>query len=236
MKLGLLVCDHVRPEFLGIDGDYPDMFRRLFAGHDDVELVVYDAINGDIPADPAECDGWLTTGSRHSVNDDEPWIRRLEDFVRAAAASGTPFIGICFGHQLIAKALGGSVVRSERGWGVGLKEVEVRADLGLGSSFRILNSHQDQIELLPEGFEILGWNQHCPVAMIGFGGSLIGIQGHPEFDPAYSKALMESRRGRLIPEETVDAGLATLDDPPDSDRLAEWLVTMVRRSRGDDNG
>jgi GMP synthase (glutamine-hydrolysing) len=231
MKLGLLVCDHVRPEFRAISGDYPDMFRRLFAGNDDVELVVYDAIGGEIPADASECDAWITTGSGHSVNDDEPWIRRLEGFVRDAARAEVPFVGICFGHQLIAKALGGSVVESDRGWGVGAKEVEVRDGLGLGSSYRVLNSHQDQVASLPPGAEVLGWSEHCPVSMLGVGETMIGIQGHPEFDTDYSRALMEARRGQTIPEATVDAGLATLHDPSDSARLADWILDFVRRPR-----
>lgn len=232
MRLGLLVCDHVRPEFRGISGDYDDMFRRLFAGHEDVEVVTYDSINGELPADPSECDAWLTTGSRHSVNEDEQWIRDLEEFVRQLAADGVPFIGICFGHQLLAKALGGTVVKSETGWGVGMKVVEVRPDLGLGDSYRVLTSHQDQVEILPPGGEILGWNEHCPVSMLGVGKSMLGIQGHPEFDVTYSEALMESRRGQLIPEDTVDAGLATLDQSLDTGRLADWILRFVAEARG----
>ena len=111
-----------------------------------------------------------------------------------------PFIGICFGHQLIAKALGGTVVKSDRGWGVGVKEVEVSPDLGWGESYRVLTSHEDQVEALPPGAEILGWNEHCPVSVMGVGSTMLGIQGHPEFESAYSAALMESRRGTIIPE------------------------------------
>ncbi len=224
VKLGLLVCDHVRPEFEHISGDYPDMFRRLFAGHPEVEIVVYDVIGGDMPADPRECDAWITTGSRYSVNDDESWIRDLEQFVREVANEQVPFVGVCFGHQLIAKALGGTVVKSERGWGVGAKEVEVRGDLGLGPSYIVLTSHQDQIEDLPPGAEILGWNEHCPVSMIGVGENMIGIQGHPEFEAAYSEALMESRRGALIPEATADEGLASLDGTTNGDLLVDWIL------------
>jgi GMP synthase (glutamine-hydrolysing) len=230
MRLGLLVCDHVRPELIHLSGDYPTMFRRLFERYDDVDLVVYDAIDGEIPADPEECDAWITTGSRHSVNDDLQWIRDLEVFVREVAEAGVPFVGICFGHQLIAKALGGSVVRSDRGWGIGIKEVAVEDGLGLGTSFRILNSHQDQIERLPRGAEVLGWNEHCPVAVLGVGRSMIGIQGHPEFDVEYSRALMEMRRGNVIPEDTVDAAIGTLGEEPDSDHLADWILSFVRQS------
>lgn len=224
MRLGLLVCDHVRPEFMHVSGDYPDMFRRLFAGHPEVEIVVYDVIGGDMPADPGECDAWITTGSRHSVNDDEPWIRQLEQFVREVAKKEVPFVGVCFGHQLIAKALGGTVVKSDRGWGVGAREVEVREDLGLGPSYRVITSHQDQIDSLPPGAEILGWNEHCPISMLGVGENMIGIQGHPEFDPAYSEALMESRRGNLIPEATVEQGMSSLEGDIDGDRLVDWIL------------
>ncbi|HSJ83421.1 MAG TPA: type 1 glutamine amidotransferase [Acidimicrobiia bacterium] len=231
MRIGLLVCDHVGPELRAISGDYEDMFRRLFGDQGDVSMVTYEVIAGELPSDPGECDAWVTTGSRHSVNDDEPWIRNLEGFVREVAAAAVPFIGVCFGHQMLAKALGGSVVRSENGWGVGVKEVEVLPELGLGESYRVLTSHQDQVETIPPGGEVLGWNEHCPVSMLRVG-SMLGIQGHPEFDPAYSRALMELRRGKVIPEAIVDAGLATLGQPSDSARLAEWIMGMIRSDSG----
>jgi GMP synthase-like glutamine amidotransferase len=232
MRLGLLVCDHVLPELRQISGDYEDMFRRLFADHDDVDIVTYDMIAGELPPDPGECDAWVTTGSRHSVNDDESWIRALEEFIREVAAADVPFVGVCFGHQMLARALGGSVARSENGWGVGIKEVEVLPELGLGGSYYVLTSHQDQVESIPPGGEVLGWNEHCPVSMFRVGRRLIGIQGHPEFDPSYSRALMELRRGTVIPEPVVDAGLATLAQAPDSARLAEWIVAAIRSDTG----
>ncbi|HEY4606372.1 MAG TPA: gamma-glutamyl-gamma-aminobutyrate hydrolase family protein [Acidimicrobiia bacterium] len=230
MRVGLLVCDHVRPEFLGVSGDYDQMFHRLLAAHDDVDLVTYDVVNGEVPFDPRECDAWLTTGSRYSVNDDEQWIRDLEQFVRDVYDADIPFVGICFGHQLIAKALGGSVVKSEHGWGVGVQGVEVREDVPLDGHYRVLTSHQDQIETLPPDAETLGWNDHCPVSLMGVG-SMLGIQGHPEFSLAYSAALMEARRGALIPEEVVDAGLASLETGTDSERLADWIVRFLERAR-----
>jgi GMP synthase-like glutamine amidotransferase len=233
VRIGLLVCDHVRPEFLDISGDYEDMFRRLFADYEDVEVVAYDAINGELPGDPSEADAWLTTGSRHSVNDEEEWIRQLERFVRDVADAAVPFVGICFGHQLIAKALGGSVVKSDRGWGVGVKEVELSEDLGWGDSYRVLTSYEDQVEDLPAGAEILGWNDHCPVSVMGVGSTILGMQGHPEFESAYSQALMESRRGTLIPEATADAGLASLKDNTDGPELADWILEFVSRSAVD---
>ncbi len=231
VKIGLLVCDHVRPEFLEISGEYEDMFRRLFSHHPEVEVVAYDAIGGHLPADPNEADAWMTTGSRHSVNEDESWIRDLEAFVRETADAGVPFIGICFGHQLIAKALGGTVVKSDRGWGVGVKEVQVSGDLGWGHSYRVVTSHEDQVAALPPGGEVLGWNEHCPVSVLGVGSTMLGIQGHPEFETSYSAALMESRRGTIIPGETVDAGMRSLGEEPDGDNLADWIVEFIEKRR-----
>ncbi len=230
MRLGLLICDHVRPELRGVSGDYEAMFRRLFARHRQIQIVPYDVIAGDMPTSPGECDAWITTGSRHSVNDDEPWIRDLEAFVRRVARAEVPFVGICFGHQLIAKALGGTVVRAEQGWGVGLKEVEVKGGIGLGGPYRILTSHQDQIAGLPPGGEILGWNDHCPVSLLGVGDHMLGIQGHPEFVTEYSRASLESRRGTVISDDLVDAGLESLSSTPDSARLADWIVAFIERA------
>lgn len=240
VRLGLLVCDHVRGRYLSIAGDYPEMFTRLFARHPQVELVVYDCIGGQVPSDPHECDGWITTGSRHSVNDEEQWIRDLEEFVAKVAARGTPFVGICFGHQLIAKALGGSVVRSERGWGVGVKEIVLYRDLpwvdDRPASVKLLHSNQDQVETLPPGAVVLGSSSHCPVSMMTVGDAMFGVQGHPEFDVAFVRALLEDRRGELIPEDTAVEGLASLDQGTDSEKLSDWIVRFVETYQYPENG
>jgi GMP synthase-like glutamine amidotransferase len=207
------------------------MFRSLFQSYPDVELVPYDLTLGGFPEALGDCDGWLTTGSRHSVYDNEPWIGRFGNLVRSAAEQEQPFVGICFGHQMLAQVLGGAVRRSGRGWGVGLKEVGVNRIQGwMGgpvSTYMVLNSHADQIECLPAGAEVLGSNDHCPVSMLQIGDRLLGIQGHPEFSLAYSRALLESRRGSIIPTGDADAALASLELPPDTEMLADWIVAFL---------
>lgn len=230
MKIGLLVCDHVRTAHLDIAGDYDEMFTRLFDHRDDVELVTYDVVNGGMPDSATECDAWLTTGSRYSVNDDEQWIRDLEAFVREVAEDRVPLVGVCFGHQLIAKALGGSVVKSERGWGVGIGEVEIADGLDWATntgSYRVANIHQDQVDQLPPDAEILGWNDHCPVSMMSVGSTILGIQGHPEMGPDYVEAVVQMRRGTLIPEDVADEGLASLVNEPDTTMLADWIIGFL---------
>jgi GMP synthase (glutamine-hydrolysing) len=234
MRIGLLLCDHVSAELMGISGDYLAMFRKLFADRPGLEIVAYDAVNGEIPNGPGECDAWLTTGSRFSVNDDEAWIRRLERFVRQVAVAQVPFVGVCFGHQLLAKALGGTVVTSERGWGVGIEEVNVASGLAFMpdgiESFRVMNSHAEQIEELPNSAVVIGWNDHCPVSMMSLGSSLLGIQGHPEMDVDYSKSLIRSRRGTRIPREIADEAIASLAEGSDSRLVADFIAEFLARA------
>jgi GMP synthase-like glutamine amidotransferase len=231
LRVGLLVCDHVLPEFVDIAGDYPDMFVRLFGDYPGVELVAYDLTAGRFPDSLGECDGWITTGSKRSVYEDERWIVRFADLVRAAADEDRPFVGVCFGHQMLAHALGGRVLRSERGWGVGVKTVEVvQNEPWMGDHppvYAVLNSHADQVVEPPPGAEVLGGNDHCPVSLMRVGDHMLGIQGHPEFVPVYSRVLMEARRGVLIPDGVVDEGLRTLATPPDTARLADWIVGFL---------
>lgn len=233
LRLGLLVCDHVNPSWQAEHGDYPDMFRRLFAERPGVDVVAYDVTAGEWPGSLDDCDAWITTGSRHSVNDDEPWIEELAGFVRRAATSEAPYVGICFGHQMIAHALGGKVEPAARGWGVGVQEVRVpEPPAWLGADhYRIISSHADQIVDLPAGAAVLGGNAHCPVSLIQATDTMIGIQGHPEFTAGYAAALLHARRDGLIPAETADAALATLDGPPDTDLLSAAILRFVAACR-----
>lgn len=229
VQLGLLVCDHVSEDFVNIAGDYPDMFRRLFARHPEVEMREYDLTAGQFPDSPAECDAWITTGSRNSVYDAVPWIEDFAGFVREIAGAGSPYVGVCFGHQMIAHALGGRVERAEAGWGLGVKEVAVPVPPRWlpTSSFRILNSHADQITALPEGGVVLGGNDHCPVSLMQLGDTMIGLQGHPEFGPGYVEALARHRRGK-VPAAVADAALESLAQTPDTEVLADAIVSFLR--------
>lgn len=229
-RVGLLVCDHVSPEFLHVAGDYTDMFRRLFAPHPDIDLLIYDLPAGQFPSSPEECDGWITTGSRHSVYDGVGWIGRLEELVRAIASTDRRFVGVCFGHQMIAQALGGEVQRATAGWGVGTKEVDVLEPPPwlARNKYRILNSHADQVTRPPSGAVVLGGNDHCAISLMARGETMIGIQGHPEFVSAYSEALIRVRRGVVIPVDVGDAGLDSLEVDPDTDLLADALATFLR--------
>ncbi|HWQ36746.1 MAG TPA: amidotransferase [Blastocatellia bacterium] len=233
MKIGLLECDHVPDRYRHIAGDYRDMFAALFAAYaPQLNLRPFDVCNGDWPETTDECDGWLCTGSRCSVYDDVDWIHALKRFVQRLHAAQRPFVGICFGHQMLAEALGGRVAKASTGWGVGVHRVGVvRSEAWMQPSqpeCRLQYMHQDQVQQLPENSVVLGESAHCPVAMFRTGETMLGIQAHPEFPAAYTAALMRDRVER-IGAERVRAGLESLELPTNEELIVRWITGFLKR-------
>lgn len=221
MRIGLLECDHVDDRFRAIDGDYTDMFAALL----DVDLVPYDAVNGVLPSSPDECDGWLAGGSRFSVYDDAPWIHALSGFVRDVRDAGAPFVGICFGHQLLAHSLGGRTEKASVGWGAGAIDTWMNPTQ---SDALLLYMHHDQVIALPDGAKVLGHTDHCPIAMLRVG-PMLGVQAHPEFSVDFVGALLDARVDRIGPDATAraKASLERVGDAKDADMLGRWIVRFL---------
>lgn len=231
MKIGLLQCDHVAERFQSSAGDYPQMFGALLQQHaPNLELVPYDVCNNVWPAQLDECAGYLCTGSRWSVYDEAGWIQTLKQFVRQVAEAQKPFVGICFGHQMLAEALGGHVNKAATGWGVGVHALEITAPQAwmqpAALQCNLQYMHQDQVLRLPDQAIVLGQSAHCPAAALQIGSTLLGIQAHPEFTTAYSAALLHDRRARIGAEKT-DAALASLELPTHEAIVAQWIETFL---------
>ncbi len=232
MKIGILRADTVRPHLAEEYGEYPDMFMSLLSAQDGaVSYVVYDVEHEQYPADIHEVDAYLLTGSKSSVYDDDPWILRLTDFVRTLDAQRKKLVGICFGHQMVAHALGGEVTRSPRGWGVGVHDYTMSQlpdwHDGGEAQFQLLASHQDQVVTPAADAQVLGGSDFCESAVCQVGDHILTFQGHPEFVPGYSAALMDIRRD-TIGEDTYVAARASLDRDPQSERVARWILGFLR--------
>ena len=234
MKIGILQCDDVMDSLQPAHGNYPEMLGALLLEQDAaLEIALYPVHRGVLPAAPGECDGYITTGSRHGVNDGLAWIAALQDFVVALHAARHKLVGICFGHQMMARALGGAVEKSDKGWGVGMSFNDVLVKKPWMEPFKpsidLVVSHQDQVTRLPPGAEILASSRFCPVYMMQIGEHFLGVQGHPEFCKAYSCDLMQARRGSVIPEARVREGLASLSAEVDDRLMMRWIVRFLTR-------
>ena len=234
LSVALLECDHVDPEVRHVAGDYGDMFAHLFSTHaPEVVLDHVDVVGGAPLPDLRAHDGIVISGSRRSVDDDLPWIHDLAKLLVGAHEAEIPVIGICFGHQLIAQALGGRVDRAPVGWGVGVHRATVTAPrpwmTPSADGFDLLVSHQDQVTAVPAGGTVLATSEHAPVAAFEVG-SLLGFQGHPEFVADYADALM-ARRVERIGMEAIERARATLTRPTDHAIVARWISRFFGDAR-----
>lgn len=210
MKIGILQTGHAPDTLVGETGDYPQMFERLLAGHD-FDFATYDVEGGEMPADIHDCDGWLITGSRHGAYESHPWIAPLEALIRQIWAAKLPLVGICFGHQIIAQALGGRVEKFGGGWAVGPTEYEIEGEK------IILNAwHQDQVTALPPEARAVGSCEsgHCSSAALVYGDSIFTVQPHPEFAAPFVAGLIETRAKGVVPDPLLEAASARLGDTP----------------------
>lgn len=227
MKVAILETGRPPGELASHFGDYPAMFARMLG--DGFEIASFDVPAGQLPADPAAHGAYLITGSPAGVYDPLPWIAELAAFIRAANSS--KMVGVCFGHQAMAEALGGHVEKSDRGWGIGLHRYSIELVepwMDPVSRIAVPVSHQDQVVLQPPNTEVFASSPFAPCAALAWTDRpAISVQFHPEFTPGYAKALIEHRRDRL---PDPDAAIASLDAPNDSGRIAGWIRKFLQET------
>jgi GMP synthase-like glutamine amidotransferase len=215
MRIGILQTGDAPEELQQQHGNYSNMFVRLLGqNHADFEFEVYRVLDGQVPDDVNLNDGWLITGSRFSAYGKQPWIPALKDFIREIVDAGLPLVGICFGHQIIAEALGGRVEKSDKGWGLGLDTYTLAPGSPIDGQEQItLNIfHQDQIVKLPPGAEIYASSDFCQYAGMVIGDQVLTIQAHPEFQTEFNRQLLEVRKTSVIPEALAHTAIEALDE------------------------
>lgn len=219
MNLAILETGKPPGDLAGTYGDYPAMFRGLLG----MAAPSYDVEAGEFPVDPADHGAYLITGSPAGVYEDLPWIAELIAFLKRARGKAR-LVGVCFGHQVMAEAFGGHVEKSARGWGAGLMTYPIVSQqpwMDTVSLISVPASHQDQVVLQPPATEVVASSLFTPYAALAWTDqSAISFQFHPEFEPAFAKALIEQRYDR-VPDP--DAAIASLDAPNDNARVGDWI-------------
>ena len=233
MKLTLIQPTDVPEPLRQRFGPYDAMFKRMFEREGFAFETVRLADGAPLP-DPTALDAVLITGSSAGVYDNHlSWMEPLRQFIRAAYAAKTPMVGICFGHQIMADALGGDVRKSEKGWGLGRHVyVVTQRPPSIGGDlpeFAISCSHQDQVIVPPDEAEIFMASDFTPNAGLVYrNGAAISLQPHPEFSDDYTVALAEMRRGRA-PDALIDTAVASVSRRSDSAEMAGYLGAFLRR-------
>lgn len=234
INVGILETGANRPEFLAEHGTFASWFERLFA---DLPLAfaTYEAYLGQLPDAPDVCDAYLITGSAASVNDPDVWIAELADFV-VGAVEQRPFVGVCFGHQLLHKIYGGSVEGVAQGWGIGVHDYQIRTRHGLvpegRDHFAFRVSHSEHVATPARATTLIAASEFCPYAITLIGENMLTLQGHPELSPEFARAVYQKRR-ELIGGQKVDDAIATLgrstDDAAFADVVYRFLEDRIAR-------
>lgn len=222
MKIGILRTGHSPEELTQTLGNYDEMFKKLLAGND-FEFETFSVVDGEFPSGAEAADGWLITGSKHGAYEDYPWILPLENLIREVHSAGKPMIGVCFGHQIIAQALGGKVEKFAGGWSVG------RTEYTLDGKPVALNAwHQDQVVELPENARVVGSSDFCANAMLAYGDSIWTVQAHPEFPSEFIDGLIKTRGKGVVPDDQLEAATATLPQPTDNADIAAHMARFFK--------
>ena len=232
-RLGILQAGRSPEALLEHYQDYNNMFVDLL-GKDSFDYRHWPVLDGVFPDSIDEADAWLITGSRFGAYEDHAWIPPLEALIRDIYASGKPMVGICFGHQIIAQALGGKVEKFSGGWSVGRVEYQLDESVfGTGTpsaddATALMAFHQDQVTQPPSEARNVGSSNFCKHAALVYDNRILTLQPHPEFDRDFIEGLLETR-GEILPDEVKTRAEQSLDKPVNRESIASVMRHFLTR-------
>lgn len=225
MLIGILQTGYAPDALQEQTGDYPAMFETMLAGHG-FEFRTWRVVDMEFPATVRDADGWLITGSRHGAYEDHAFIPPLEGFIRDIYTAHVPLVGICFGHQIIAQALGGKVEKFAGGWSVGA------TDYDFGGQPVTLNAwHQDQVVIAPPGAKAIANSDFCTNAALVYDDRALTVQAHPEFGDAFIDGLIRTRAKGVVPDALLDRATARMGQPNQSGLIADRIANFFKQPR-----
>jgi GMP synthase (glutamine-hydrolysing) len=224
MKIGILITGHP-PENMMDGGTYDKYFARLL-GDDEFTYQAWAVVDGIFPDSVDDADGWLITGSKHGAYEPHDWIPPLEQFVRDCYAAHVPMIGVCFGHQVIAQAMGGKVEKFKGGWSVGRTEYDIN-----GQKFALNAWHQDQVVERPEAAEVIGSTDFCENAALLYDDRIWTIQPHPEYGHDFIEGLINTRGKGVVPDAQLAAASTMLGTPLNNTDIAAEMAAFFKKKQ-----
>lgn len=238
MRLIVLRAGDAAPEVAARRGQFIDLIRRAVGDAWEGEWVEHDLRTGAALPDPRSAAGFIMTGSSSSVTERAPWMLRAEGHVRDVVAAGTPIFGICFGHQMIAQALGGLVAKNPRGREIGTVDVRVLPHeprdpmlAGLGETFRANQTHTDSVVELPPGARVIAATDLEPHAALAIGETVKCVQFHPEVDGDAMRGYVAGRAHLIAAEGRDPTPIleGATDAPGGAATLRNFVRHVVRR-------
>tara|TARA_X000000368_G_scaffold75813_1_gene56214 strand:+ start:424 stop:1137 length:714 start_codon:yes stop_codon:yes gene_type:complete len=231
MKIGILLVGRASEDLVEKYGTYAEMLIALINSDEKVfEFETFNILDSIFPKNHLECDGWIVTGSPHGVYEEHSWIPPVSQLINDIYNANLPIFGVCFGHQLIAQALGGHVEKSIKGWGLGLHTYKIdnsASYMGNLSEELTLNiCHQDQVLQLPENSTLYASSEFCENAGFYIKDKVLTMQAHPEFKVDFTEALLNARREVIIPKEFTDPALKKLKEVPESVQSSQFAQTI----------
>jgi GMP synthase-like glutamine amidotransferase len=235
MRIGLLETDVLYDDLIKQYGSYGLMFEQYFTQLEctglKLEFIYYQVQQGELPLFLDECDAYVITGSKAGAYEDHAWIEPLSKWIVEADKAQAKVLGVCFGHQVIAQALGGKVEQSDKGWGLGVRSLLTVSDSPfaqpLPKYLDLIYSHKDQVVKLPATAHNFISDDFCPHAGFTIGQHIVTFQGHPEFTPQYSERLF-TRRAKDIGEPTFSNAIKSLRQSTDENFIGRLILEFLR--------
>jgi len=234
-KLLIIKTGDTFPEIKAVDGDFEDMFSNNLEGIE-IKLSVYDARSQQPLPALGDYSAVIITGSHAMATDCEPWSERLLPLIKTMHETKLPTLGVCYGHQLIAKAFGGEIGFHPNGPQAGSTEITLteagKQDPLLGLSpeaFKVNAGNSQRIIKLPSTATALAGNDFEPHQAVKFGEVMWGLQFHPEFNQNTTRHYI-ARAAHVLEKHNRDIEQikAECTDTSDSREILRTFVTQAK--------